>query len=268
VFVESPVCFNEQFVMAGTIAMAEIAVATTGTVTQVAPATVKVFQHLFEIEFVLRYPCCKTFIACGLCIDCIPASEVANNGGGGGGVGGSQSGGGELLPYLLFLGRWANRRCLFEMPVFHVDVVTAKHILDTMWWQRQMCTFELCDIKGECHSIRLNGDCVIARLCSTLSYYVNSNQTSANVQLSPFTKARHFLWEIENRAMEMICLGSALTERRKSGKKWQVNEQRLDKQAADLIHPQYSIIGLAMVINNIIHDEDQKRLLGVHCALN
>jgi len=233
-----------------------------------------IFRHLFERHFVLRYPCCQTYVARGFCIDC-PLSHLAARDDNSGGViinanqCGDDSNSKMWLPYMFFVGNFINLDHLRKMPVCHIDVVTANYILDTIW--KQQGNFTIQGINGEQHFIHLYVDSEINRLCNTLSYYVNTIRVSASVvQMSPIIKVTQLLWNIENRVQEMGCVSSILSEHTLHGgttRKWLRGKKKMNRQECDMIRVRYTIMGLAMCINKRLEEEEMQRLQNVDSVL-
>lgn len=224
--------------------------------------TVKVvFRHLNEHNFVLRYPCCESFIDRSLCLKCVPVSA--------GEVDGEMfcdynaSGDRKLLPYLLYVGRYTRNVHLREMPVCQIDLGEAQRIIG-MILNHRYYGIDVVDTKGKSHSVDLYG---AHRVLNILSYYVSTARASFTVPLSPFCIIQHLRWDIKNRAQEMYDTTHALRCRTKSGRKRIWRRRSRDSDLSELTHLIYNILCKGYHLYYDIYGEEVERTIQIVRAL-
>jgi len=237
--------------------------------------TVVVFRHVNEYKYVLRYPCCESFINRGFCAQCISSSE-------GEGISSSPddiivnvaSHGGRFLPYLLYIGKYTRNVELKDLPVCHIDVNEAQRIIKNIW-NHERTFITVLDTKGHPHVIDINQeswvhrafqDYWLYRVVDVLSYYVTSVLALAIRPVSPLHRIEHLRWELHNRGCELLDVTHAMTCRTLSGRKRTWGWRSRDRQIHDLKH-------LACEIKEYTHDifydtqcEAKNRILKIESA--
>jgi len=202
-----------------------------------------VFRHVNEFNYVLRYPCCESFINTGFCLKCFPGARQYS---------------GKVLPYLLYVGDYSKTLNLQKMPVCHIDVSEAQRIIKTIW-PRQQCFLQVYDIEGESHSFFIYYDVWIHRLLSVLSYYVSmaSSTSIVPLPLPPLQMIEQLRWDIHNCAREMMDMTQAMRCRTISGKKRRWNWRSRDSQMCDLYTRVCNILSNVYRLRYEIQDEDE-----------
>jgi len=219
-----------------------------------------VFRHLYKQDFVLRYPCCETFIDQGFCIACIGKGENVLD----------DHGDGKLFPYLLYVGNYVYHNFLREMPVCHINVAEAKRIMNYI-----MDTFEpiieVCDTDGKCHQLRHCRGELPCPFYTILFHYVSSSVSSCALQvpLPNFNLAEQYLWAIQNRALEILDLCQALSSHTRSGYKQKRKKgvEGWDKQVCKIFGLADAIEGDVTAVLNYICLVDMDRLQCLENAL-
>jgi len=210
-----------------------------------------VFRHYRQHDFVLRYPCCETFIDQGFCITCLGKGEVVFDD--------KRSGGGDgkLFPYLLYVGDYIPHEFLREMPVCHINVAEAKRIMSTLINQQEFVFYiEVWDTEGKCHVLRFCRGERAEIFYYRLFYYVSSSVSTCALQvpLSNLNLAEQYLWAIQNRAIEILEIFWAMSSVTANGCKRKKDDARWDKQMLQLLP---SIYDIQRSVNNALYYIDK-----------
>jgi len=222
-----------------------------------------VFRHYSRYNFLLRYPCCETFVAQGFCIACIGKGENDF----------SDNGGCKLFPYLLYVGEYIFYTFYREMPVCHINVAEAKRIMSSITNQQQqenLIYIEVWDTEGKCHELRFCRDGGANAFYNHLFHYVLSSVSTCALQvpLSNFNLAEQYLWAIQNRAMEILEICRAMSSHTKNGYKQKKSFIGWgDKQVSQLQRLACDIFENVDVVLHFINLEDMERLKSIDNAL-
>ena len=222
-----------------------------------------VFRHHHQIEFVLRYPCCESFIDQGFCIACIgKGKHVLDN-----------NGDGKLLPYLLYVGYYVPHDFLREMPVCHINVTEAKRIINLIVNQQtEIETFffsiKVWDTEGKCHVLRLYHGWSTNCFYDRLFHYVSSSVSTCvlHAPLSNLYLAEQYLWAIENRANEILELCQVMSSRTVLEYRF-IKRTGSNEQVRQLLHSVYDILMQVGDALEYIDLEDQDQLQCMENAL-
>jgi len=222
-----------------------------------------VFRHHRQGDYVLRYPCCETFIDQGFCIACIGKGDnVLDN-----------HGDGKLLPYLLYVGLDVSHELLREMPVCHINVDEAKRIMSNIL-NEQTETFafdiKVWDTEGKCHVLPFYHGVGTNCFYDRLLYYVLSSVSTCvlDVPLSNLYLAEQYLWAIENRAIEILEVCEFMLSRRIIRNRRIKHIVGSNLKVRQLITSVYDIFNHVSSALEYIELEDQDQLQCMENALN
>jgi len=228
---------------------------------------VVVFRHLYEINYVLYYPCCESFIDRGICCRCLLSKNRVWTADGAAACVTAGHNGHNYLPYLLYVGQYTRNVTLGELPVCQIDVSEAQRIIERIWCNT-LSVIEVWDREGQPHSIKIYRDHWLYRLIDVLSYYVTTVQASViAVPLSALHTVEHLVWELENRGWEMMDVTHVMMCRTLNGKKRKWGPRSRDYQLSDLKQLADQIITNGYYTSYYTQEEDKERIIRVECAL-
>ena len=217
-----------------------------------------VFRHYRQDDFVLRYPCCETFIDQGFCIACIgKADNVLDD-----------YSDGKIFPYLLYVGYYISCSFLREMPVCHINVDEAKRIMSTIINEFGL-TIKVWDTKGKCHLLRNYRGDRADMFYNVLYHYVLSSVSTCvlHVPLSNLYLTEQYMWAIKNRTIEILEVCGAISSRTVSGYKRKKGVAGCDKQVCEILGLAYGISMEAISVLQYIDLENMEQLESIENAL-